>query len=122
MIKSIVKIVVAIAIANALWRSASAYLSYYRFQDAVSELATHSGERTDGQIKEKVAELAATYDEPLDADAVTVRREEHHTYIDGSYTKPVALFPGVEFQWPFALKVDGFVIVPTKASDLANPQ
>jgi hypothetical protein len=122
MIKAIVKLLVVIAIANALWRSASAYLSFYRFQDSVSELATHRGDRTDSQIKDKVAELAASYDEPLDASAITVRREEYHTYIDGTYTKSVALCPGYEYQWPFTLKVDGFVIVPTKASDLTNPK
>ena len=104
MIKAIVKLLVVIAIANALWRSASAYLSFYRFQDSVLELATHSSDKTESQIKDKVAELAASYDEPLDAEAITVRREENHTYIDGIYTKPVALFPGYEAKWPFTLK------------------
>jgi hypothetical protein len=122
MIKSIIKAFVAILIANALWRGASAYMSYYRFEDAVSELAIHSSDKTDGQIKDKVVELAATYDQPLDADAIAVRREEHHLYIDGSYTKLVALFPGYEYQWPFRLKVDSFVIVPTRAGDLTNPK
>jgi hypothetical protein len=122
MIKSIIKLLMAIAIANAIWRGASAYVSYYRFEDAVRELATHSSDWTEGQIKDKVVELAATYEEPLDADAIAVRREEHHTYIDGSYIKPVALFPGYEYQWPFTLKVDGFVLVPAKAGDLANPK
>jgi hypothetical protein len=122
MIKSIIKIAIVILVANALWRGASAYLSYYRFADAVSELAIHSKDKTEAQIKDKVAELAANFDEPLDPDAITVHREELHTYIDGSYIKPVALFPGYEYQWPFTLKVDGYLVIPLKSGDLTNPK
>ena len=121
MIKGIVKLALIVLIANAIWRAGSAYTSYYRFQDAVKDMAVHSQGLSDDQVKEKVIELAATYDEPLAAEAVTVRRDEHHTFVDGSYTKPVALLPGYEYRWPFSLNVDGFVIVPVKLGDLANP-
>ena len=122
MIKAIVKLAVVVLAANAIWRAGSAYVSFYKFQDAVKDVAVHSRGLSDDQMKEKVIELAAAYDEPLSAEAVTVRRDEHHTFVDGSYTKPVALLPGYEYAWPFSLNVDGFVIVPTKlGGDLANP-
>ena len=117
MIKSVIKLVIAVAVANALWHVTSAYLSHYRFTDAIHELAIHSAGRSDSQVREKVVELAATYDAPLDTDAIAVRRDEHHTFIDGSYTKAVSLFPGFDYQWPFALKVDGFVIPPPPKLD-----
>ena len=41
-----------------------------------------------------------------------MRRNEQHTLINGDYVKAVALFPGFEYQWPFSLSVDGFVIKP----------
>ncbi len=122
MIKTIIKLAIVALLANALWRIGNAYLSYYKFKDAVAELAIYSSGKSDDQIKDKVMELAASYDEPLSADAVTIRREEHHTYIDGAYTKPVAVFPGYEYQWQFSLNVDGYVLVPPKFGDLANPQ
>ncbi len=112
MIKSVLKIVIAVLIANALFRVASAYISYYKFQDAVSEVAIRSSNQTDDQVKARVAELAAQYEEPLDADDVMVSRTEQHTYIDANYTKPVAVLPGYQYQWPFSLKVDGYVIEP----------
>ena len=114
MIKSIIKILIAVALANALWHVASAYLSYYRFKDSVNELAIRSSGRTESQLKAKVVELAAMYDEPLEAEAVEVRKDEQHTYIDGSYVKTISLFPGYDYPWPFVIKIDGFVIVPTK--------
>jgi hypothetical protein len=122
MIKSIIKIAIAILIANGIFQVSSEYVNHYRFNDAVLELATHALGRTDTQLKDKVMELAATYSEPVDADALTIRQEEHHTYVETKYTKPIAVVPGYEVQWPFALNVDGFVIVPTKAGDLTDPK
>ena len=114
MIKSIIKIAVFILIANALFRVASEYVTHYRFNDAVKELAMHSVGKTDSQLKDRVMELAATYSEPLDPEALTVRQDEHHTFVEAKYTKPIAVVPGYEVQWPFSLSVDGFVIAPPK--------
>jgi len=110
MIKSIIKIVIAVLLANALWRIASAYISYYKFQDAVQEYSIRTAGRSEEEIKNRVAELAAQYEEPVDADAVDVRKSEQHTYIQATYTKPVAVLPGYEYQWPFSMKADGYVI------------
>jgi hypothetical protein len=114
MIKSIIKIVIAVLLANALWRIASAYISYYKFQDAVQEYSIRSGGKSDDEIKNRVAELASQYEEPVDADSVQVTKNEQHTYIEASYTKPVAVLPGYEYQWPFSMKADGFLIEPRR--------
>jgi hypothetical protein len=123
MIKSIIKIAIAILIANAIFQIAAEYVNHYRFNDAVLELATHSVGKTDSQLKDKVMDLAATYSEPVDPETLTIRQDEHHTFVEAKYTKAIAVVPGYEVQWPFALDVDGFVIVPTKAGDLLpNPK
>ncbi len=122
MIKALVKLVVAVLIANAIWRIGSAYMSYYRFKDAVADTAVNSKEKTDEELRDRVLELAAAYDEPVTSEALTIRREPQHTYIEAAYTKPITVLPGYEYQWPFSLNVDGFVIVPVKLGDLANPQ
>jgi hypothetical protein len=119
MIKSIIKIVIAVLLANAIWRVASAYISYYKFQDAVQEYAIRTSGKSDDTVKSRVAELAAQYEEPVDADAISVTRNEQHTFIEASYTKPVAVLPGYEYQWPFSVKVDGYVIDPQHATEPA---
>jgi len=106
MIKTLIKLAIIVLIANAIWRAGSAYLSYYKFKDAVTDVAINSRNKTDDELREKVMKLAMEYDEPIDPDAITIRREENHLYIDGSYTKPVALFPGYEYQWTFSLDAD----------------
>ena len=94
------------------WHIASAYISYYKFKDAVNEQAIHSASRSESQLRDKVIELAATYDEPVDPDAITIRRDDEHTIVQTSYLKPVAVFPGYEYQWPFSVNVDAFVVLP----------
>jgi hypothetical protein len=121
MIKNIIKLVIVALLANAIWRIGSAYVSYYKFKDAVAEMALHSKGKTVEELKDRVLELAASHDEPIDADAITVRRDDPHTFIEGSYKKPVLLAPGFEYAWPFTLNVDAMVVVPVKLGDLANP-
>jgi hypothetical protein len=122
MIKAIIKLAIVALIANAIWRIGSAYMSFYRFKDSVDELALHSKGKTVEELKDRVLELAASYDEPVDAGAVSVRREEPHLIVQGSYKKRVLLAPGFEYAWPFSLSIDEMVITPTRLGDLTNPQ
>src|SRR6478752_6728867 len=121
MIKALVKLAIVALFANAIWRIGSAYMSYYRFKDAVDELALHSKGKTVEELKDRVLELASSFDEPIDADAVSVRRDEPHVIVEGSYKKRVLLAPGFEYAWPFTLNVDEMVITPSKLGELANP-
>jgi hypothetical protein len=121
MIKTIIKLAIVALLANAVWRIGSAYLSFYRFKDSVGELAMHSKGKSIDELKNKVVELAGTYDEPIDADAISVRREDTHLIVEGSYKKRVLLAPGYEYAWPFSLNVDRMVLPPRSLNDLSSP-
>jgi hypothetical protein len=105
-IKTLLKLAIVVLLANAMWRAGSAYLSYYKFNDAVTEVAITSKNKTDDELREKVMKLAMEYEQPIEADAVTIRHDGTRVFIEGSYKKPVALFPGGEYQWPFSLSAD----------------
>src|SRR5262244_3168702 len=119
MVKTLIKLAIVALIANGIWRVGSAYLSFYRFKDAVDEMALHSHGKTVEELKDRVLELAASYDEPIDTDAVSVRREEPQVIVEGSYKKRVLLAPGFEYAWPFTLNVSEMVISPPGLGDLA---
>ena len=85
MIKLFIKLALAALIANAAWRVGSAYMTFYKFQDAVSEASQFSGQKSEDELHQRVLELASDYDVPLASNAVTVRRENQHTVIDGTY-------------------------------------
>lgn len=109
--KAILKLIVVVLMANALWRIGSAYTSFYKFKDSVRAAAMDEGKSED-DLRQKILELASTYDVPLTAEAITIRREQRQTVVESSYTTPVAVLPGYEYQWPFSLVVDAFPIGP----------
>jgi hypothetical protein len=102
-IKTLIKLAIVVLLANAIWRVGSAYVSYYRFKDAVTDVAINSRSKTDDELRQKA-----------------IRHDENHTYIDASYTQPVALFPGYEYPWSFSLSVDSQAGAAFRR-DLPNP-
>ena len=119
--KTILKLIVVAILANALWHVGTAYAAFYKFKDSVTEAASQ-GESTEEELRQKIVELASTYDVPVRADDLTVVREVHHTSIHGSYKQGVAMFPGFEYQWPFSLDLDAYPIAPpTRRGDLIKP-
>jgi len=111
MIKLVVKLVMAAFVANATWRVGSAYVQFYKFEDSTTQTAQYGAERTTSDLRERILELAAQYDLPLDEEALSVERDpQHHTVIDASYRLPIELLPGYRYQWPFKMHVDVFSI------------
>jgi hypothetical protein len=113
-LKLLIKLAAAALIANACWRLGSAYATFYRFRDAVEQSAQFSGGRSEGEVTERVIELASQYDVPLASDAFTVRRDANHTYIDGEYQQPVELAPGYTRRWTFKWNIHTYTAVPPK--------
>ena len=109
MLKLLVKLALAALIANAAYRVGSAYLSYYRFTDAVAQTAQFGTDRSRAELQRRVLELASQYDVPLAEDGFTIRRtDESHTIVDGSYLQSVDLLPGYRYPWLFTVHVDVF--------------
>jgi hypothetical protein len=112
--KLLLKLALAALITNAAVQLGSAYLGFYRFKDAVDEASLYGGRRTIDELRGRVMELALAYEVPLDQDDVTIRRDESHTYIDGSYVKPVELVPGRSYPWAFHFKSETLSALPLR--------
>lgn len=119
--KTLVKLIVVALIANALWQVGSTYATFYRFKDSVTEAAAQQVTTVD-DLRQKIVELAQTYDVPLTADALTITREAQHTSVQASYAKPVAVLPGYEYRWPFAIDIDAYpTAAPARRGDPIKP-
>ena len=118
--KAILKLIVVVLVANALWRVGSAYVSFYRFKDSVRAAAMDQ-RQSEYRLRQKILELASMYDVPLTEEAITIRREQRHTFVEGSYVTPVAVLPGYEYQWPFSMAVDAYVVAPPSLDEPARP-
>ena len=121
MLKLLVKLAIAGLIANAVWRMGSTYLSFYRFRDAVSETAEYSKGKSDAELQQRILEIASNYDVPLTEDQLTVRRQDEHTFVDGSYVQPVDVVPGYRYRWAFTFNIDTVTINPRGTDMLHTP-
>jgi hypothetical protein len=106
MIGRIIKLLIAALIANASWRIGSAYVSFYRFKDAVTETAQFSASKTVDELRDRVLELASQYDVPVNESNFTLRRVGIRTSITGEYTKIIEVVPGYRYPWPFSWNVE----------------
>jgi hypothetical protein len=110
--KTILKLIVVGLLANAGFHTSMAWLSYYRFKDAVTQTSQFGDRRSIDEIHDKVMEHASEFSLPVQPDGFTVRRDDahEHTYIDGSYTQSIDLLPGYRYPWTFTFHVDTFVL------------
>jgi hypothetical protein len=109
--KTILKLLVTAAIANAGWHVADAWMTFFKFKDAVTQASQFGGKLSNEDLQTRIADLATQYSIPQSDEGFTVRRQpgvQSHTYIQGSYTKPIEVFPRVFYPWTFRLDVDTF--------------
>jgi hypothetical protein len=109
--KTLLKLLVTAAIANAGWHVADVWLRYFKFKDAVTQTSQFSPTLSTGALQNRVVELAAQYSVPITEDNISIHRDDRqqqHTFIDASYQQPIELFPRVQYPWTFEIHTDTF--------------
>lgn len=99
MIKRLVELVIAAAIAYAVWHVGIAFLHYYEFDDSLEELARFSARRTETEVRDRVLQLAEQYEIPLDPEALVIRTDTDSTQILAPYTQEVKILPNYSYFW-----------------------
>ncbi len=103
---SIIKIALALVLMTATVQGGRAALKHYTFVDTLQEALLFGGSLNEAQIAEKVMELAADREIPLDPDRLTVTREPFLITIDAPYTDTVNVLPGFYSRaWDFDTSV-----------------
>ena len=110
--KLLIRLLIVAVIANATWRIGSAYLTYYRFKDAVRQTTQFRGKLTDEQVHSRLLELADEYGVPVTDETLTITVRDNHTIVEGSYNQPIDIVPTYRYDWPFKFYVDTFVTDP----------
>jgi hypothetical protein len=105
-IKAILKLVVVVLLAKASWQVGTAYVLHYKFTDSVQQTTLFRGKRTDEVLRQRVFELASDFDIPVTDADVSLRSEDHHTIVEGSYKRDIELLPGFRYAWPFSFYID----------------
>jgi hypothetical protein len=130
MIRTLIKVAIAVLVINAAGRLGYAYFNFYRFEDAVQQVAQFGDRRTDKQVCDEILDHAANYGVPIAAAAIMIQRGGMPSYncgtgpgaapspsavglapgqiaVDATYVDKVQVIPGYIYEWEFkpAVKV-----------------
>jgi len=107
--KALLKLALAALITYGAWNAGNAWLTFVKFRDDVEQLAQFGTKLSDDALRAKVFEAAAQRSVHL-SDSVTVRRDNDHTFVDGSYTEPINVLPWYAYAYTFQFHVDTFTV------------
>jgi hypothetical protein len=113
----LVRLLLSAFVVYASGRVGLAYWDWYRFRDAAQAVAQFAGDAPEAEVKVRVLEVASTLRLPLEAEQISVRRVQTHTFIDAAYVYPIELLPSYQVPWKFAVNVDAWTASMPKAGD-----
>ena len=108
MIRKLIQLAIFLLMANALYRVAPVGLHYYKFKDAVQELALFSQKATDAELTDHVMTLADENGIPLDRDWVQIHRVNGQLTINVSYVETMKVLPGYDYVRQFDIEARAF--------------
>ena len=120
--RTVVQWVVFALLAYVSWQVGPPYVHSRQFTTELEEVVRRNHGEPQAVVVERAVESAQSLDLPLTADGVTVRRNEHHTYVDATHTKNLQVLPGFTYAWTVTTSVDGYTVRPQTASDVIGPR
>ena len=110
--KTIIKIVIALALLAACFNAGMASFNNYQFEDAVHEGLLFNPRASEPEIVKMVLKAANEYNIPMDAENITVQTVAQDVHVDMKYTTNVVLVPGVyATDWTFTPKTSTRVLL-----------
>lgn len=117
--KTIIKLLIAAAIINAVVRTGLVTARYYELKDQVQQLVTFSSDAAPNDLQNHIMEKAEELQVPLNYDDVSVTRDGPRTIATASYTEPIEVFPSYEYPYTFSFSVEGLSL--NRAPSAARP-
>jgi hypothetical protein len=114
MIKTTLKVVVALIVINACFRSALVAWDYYELRDEAQQLLQFGAAQTETTLHNAILMKAAELEVPLRSEGLVVRRAGARTTAEASYTQPVEWFPNQFYpvKWSFAVEALSVGVIP----------
>ena len=109
--KTIVKILVMLAVLNAVARAGAIAWSYYQFRDAVEQAMIFGAGVPLDELHTQVLARASELEVPVTPENVSVQREGARTWAEVAYTHPIEYFPRFTYPLDLQFSVGGFAAV-----------
>jgi hypothetical protein len=108
--KTVLKLVIAVALLNAVARGGLAQWNYYQLKDAAQQLLTFGIDASPEQLQNEIVEKATELGIPLEAENVDVRRDGLRSSAVVAYTQPIEFFPSYVYPMQYSFTVDTLAI------------
>jgi hypothetical protein len=122
--KTIIKLLIVIAIINAAARAGLAAAKYYQLKDQSQQLVTFGGNASPGELQNRILEQATALQLPLVYEDIMVTRDGFKTTAQAAYTQAVEVFPNYKYPVKFHFVVEGINmgqgVNPGPGNPLAN--
>ena len=108
--KTVLKLVIAVALLNAVVRGADSLWNYYQLKDAAERALLFGSQRTSQQVHQQIMERALELDVPLKPEDLSVRWTTGRRVAAAAYTQPVEFFPKYPYPIEFSFNVNTVVV------------
>ena len=118
--KTIIKLLIAIAVLNGVVRLGLAEAKYYQFKDQSQQLVTFGEEAPVGELQNQIMERATALELPIAFEDIEVTREGQYTRATATYTQAVEVFPNYTYPMTFHFSVEGIKFAGNSALPARN--
>ncbi|BCS35611.1 hypothetical protein TBR22_A48450 [Luteitalea sp. TBR-22] len=107
MVRTLVRLVILGLLLHAAVRIVPEFWHYLQFKDAVVEVASYPGRRTNDQLRARIAELADENQVPIVADDIAVSRQGDRVLVSTAWTAQLEYIPRRYYPYDFIIDVEG---------------
>ena len=118
--KTVLKLLIAVALLNAVVRGADSAWNYYQLKDAAQRALLFGAQASSKQIHGQIMERAVELQVPLTPEELTVSWRAGRRIAEASYTQQIEFFPKYNYPVFFSFNVDT-VSVGTPPDDGSYP-
>jgi len=108
--KTVLKLVIAIALLNAVIHGADSVWNYYQLKDAAERALLFGASRTSEQVHTQIMDSALKLRIPIKPEDLSIRWRSGRRIVDASYTQQIEFFPNYRYPILFSFNVETPVV------------
>ncbi len=120
MIKTVIKLLITLAVLNAIARGGLTAWRYYELKDAAQRLILFGNDVSMAQLSYLILDEAMALEVPLEEENIDISREGNRTAAYVSYTQPVEFFPSFVYPLDLSFSVEVLALTPSSADENAR--
>ena len=117
MIKTVIKVAIALVVLNAIFRAGLVAWDHYQLRDEAQQLIIFGSGTSANDLHNRILLKAMELEVPLISENLVVRRDGQRTFVEARYTAQVEYFPNQFYPTELSFAVDAFAAQPITTDD-----